>query len=169
MARDRWTLEQRILLWLLNTRFALTSQENAQLFDHIYAEVLSRYGYPDGMEVDKIRDEYNQRTTPAKATMWEEICDADGWRQRSWTSVGVVGSDEPEIGGERIKKAEERIAQGVVFRPHAPSMDPRVCNKAYGEAHPTNLCGKIKGRDPTAIRCQTEEYSVGTETSQTDV
>jgi len=38
MARHDWKVDQRITLWLLNTRFSLTIEEIAQLLNRIYAE-----------------------------------------------------------------------------------------------------------------------------------
>ncbi|KAK4543849.1 hypothetical protein LTR36_004882 [Oleoguttula mirabilis] len=172
MARHQWSSEQRTLLWLLHTRFSLSKEDIARLFNTIYATALRENGYPKGMKVEKIKEEYDHRDKAGKSKMWEEICNADDWQVLESTTINDLWLDamlediwhaaeklaialaeaaniyDSVVGGRRIVQAERRVAQGIRVS-GGYRVDPLVCNKVYVDAHPTLNFDRIRGEEPS--------------------
>ena len=73
MAHLDWTFEQRTVLHLLRTRFTFTHEENAAIFNRIFADALRHAGYTNGLDVTRLRDEYDSRDFAGRAKVWKKI------------------------------------------------------------------------------------------------
>ena len=95
MARQDWTFEQRTVLHLLRTRFTFTHEENAAIFNRIFADALRHAGYTNGLDVTRLRDEYDSRDFAGRAKVWKKI------------TAGTQSVEEEETRTELVDTIEE--------------------------------------------------------------
>lgn len=72
--RHNWKDEQRVALHVLRSEFDYSIEDNARIFNHVFADDLSASGYTKGMTGVNLRDEYNGRLLSGRSKAWLWIC-----------------------------------------------------------------------------------------------
>ncbi|KAK3686307.1 hypothetical protein LTR37_019945 [Vermiconidia calcicola] len=117
----RWTPEQRITVHLLRSENSFTLEDQARVFNTIFAAELREAGYSNGIPPNNLRDEYTARFKKGKSTMWHDVCKTDltdkenreraALQERIEATAGELGLgiSQAEVPPKRKRKAVDVV------------------------------------------------------------